>query len=157
MKIAILLTVLILTGCQGDRFGDDDAATLPDAKSDVPLLGEQKDAAKETGFAEAGSSDAGLEAEACTQVDHWNGYNTFSNCEAAGSYSTTLALDACNSYFGGGCTVLDTDAGWCTGQNVVGAKSVAWIVWSWDTSSGRTRESSPTPPDCPTPSDVVWY
>lgn len=101
---------------------------------------------------DGGSSDA----DACALVQHFNGYNFFQNCHEIGDYDEELALTACAVYMNVKCEVL-TSLNLCGGINLVGHKSEAWIVWTWTATTGTTRLSWSTPPECPTASDPVWW
>lgn len=104
-------------------------------------------------------SDGGDAAETdapCTTVQHFNGYNTFGDCHEVGYYDEALALKACAVYMNVSCEVL-TSLNLCGGINLVGHKSEAWIVWTWTATTGTTRLSWSTPPECPTASDPAWW
>lgn len=145
----LFVLFLLCSACTADVFSQgDDAAPASSSPTAPPsrFARLQTDAGDET-------SDAGVADAGCALVDHWNGYNPFQSCETG--YSETLALQACASYFGVGCASM-SDAG--CGPNVVGAKSVAWILWGWPDEAGIGHAHESAFAACPgQPNDPTWW
>ncbi len=164
MARLIVAALMLLVGCSSSNTnadlygtpaeGGDGAETSSGgsagADGGVEDAGADADAGPETGTDGAGDGDA------CVLVQHFNGYNGFVDCHAVGDYDAALALDACASYFGVNCQVF-TNPNLCGGANIVGYKSDAWIAWTWTATSGTTRLSWTTWPECPTATDPSWW
>jgi hypothetical protein len=142
---------LLLVACSSEtvNFGDGSA----DGGDAGGAAGAEPDGGADA--ADTGDVDAAPDAP-CTSVQHFNGYSFFPDCHKIGDYDEALALVACGVYMGVNCEVL-TSLNLCNGTNLVGHKSEAWIVWTWTATTGTTRLSWPTPPECPTTSDPVWW
>lgn len=144
MKLSPIL-LLLCSACTADVFSGSDDSSPPessDAASVAPSPSRFARLAPDAGDAD----DAG-----CVLLDHWDGYYPFQSCET--SYSETLAMQACATYFGAGCQPMP-DAG--CGPNVVGKQAIQWILWSWTADAGLARESANA--ECPgQPGDPAWW
>ena len=150
---ALILGLLLVLGCSSESTNAGLWASDASGEGDA---GEAADAEAADGADGADAGEADAEAESCALVQHFNGYSFFPDCHKVGSYDEALALVACGVYMGINCEVL-TSLNLCNGANLVGHKSQAWIVWTWTATTGTTRLSYSTPPECPTVSDPVWW
>lgn len=148
--IRACLMVVALTGCSSEN---TNAGLMGEPAADG---GAEVDADADAGDVDAVEAAADAADAPCTSVQHFNGYSFFQDCHEIGDYDETLALVACGVYMGVSCEVL-TSLNLCNGTNLVGHKSEAWIVWTWTATTGTTRLSWSTPPECPTASDPVWW
>lgn len=154
-----ILVARLVLGCSSENTNAGLMGPSSDAGSDAVDVGAEGDAGAVEAEAD-GETDAETGGDAtdapCTSVQHFNGYSTFGDCHEVGYYDEALALKACAVYMNVSCEVL-TSLNLCGGINLVGHKSDAWIVWTWTATTGTTRLSWPTPPECPTASDPVWW
>lgn len=160
--VAVVAALGLVLGCSSEN---TNAGLMgppsSDAGSDIIDVGAEGDAgaveADGGTDGETGAETGGDAADApCTSVQHFNGYSTFGDCHEVGYYDEALALKACAVYMNVSCEVL-TSLNLCGGINLVGHKSDAWIVWTWTATTGTTRLSWSTPPECPTAADPVWW
>jgi hypothetical protein len=160
-RALVLVVGLALVACGGDPFTQG----IPTAPLDDAAAADAGSACADGGCPDAASDPDGADA-ACV-VRHNNGFGGFNgmgpgdfyDCSPTGSYSATLAMEACQTYFGASKCVLAT----CdSGVEVVQAYGEACIAWAYGGidvhAVGRAREGAVGGScQCPGQGDTVWY